>query len=56
MCTGNFDESGRPPPFSKCSKPCIHETGRWGSTYCYLEGGNWGAPCVSCQGKYLNGV
>ena len=57
MCTGRFHENGRPPPFSRCTQPCIHDGGRWGSTYCYIEDGNWGAPCVPCKGKIQeNGV
>ena len=50
MCTGRFHENGRPSPFSRCTQPCIHDGGRWGSTYCYIENGNWGAPCVPCKG------
>ena len=51
MCTGNFYESGRPPIYSKCTKPCIHEVGRWGASWCDIKDGNWGAPCVSCPGN-----
>ena len=66
MCTGNFMERypsdagngiQRPPAGSKCAKPCVFESGRWGSSWCYTEengseekGSQWGAECVSCQG------
>ena len=66
MCTGNFTERDlsdtgnamqRPPPGTKCAEPCVFESGRWGSSWCYTEengseekGSQWGAECVSCQG------
>jgi hypothetical protein len=51
MCTGTFYEEGRPSAGTKCVKPCVIESARWGSSYCYTEGGNWGAECVTCPGK-----
>ena len=58
MCTGNFFEHSsvvgnnkpRPPAGTRCAGPCVHETGRWGSSYCFTEDGNWGAECISCPG------
>ena len=58
MCTGTFFEHSsvvgnnkpRPPAGTRCAEPCVHETGRWGSSYCYTEDGNWGAECISCPG------
>ena len=60
MCTGNFTERDlsdtgnamqRPPPGTKCAEPCVFESGRWGSSWCYTDGnGQWGAECVSCEG------
>jgi len=49
-CTGSFDESGRPPPNTRCNGDCIKDSGRWGSSYCYTANGNWGAECVLCIG------
>lgn len=49
-CTGSFDESGRPPPNTRCNGDCIKDSGRWGSSYCYTANGNWGAECVPCNG------
>ena len=54
MCTGTFYEEGRPPAGTKCADSCITGSAsvdRWGSSYCYIEGGNWGAECVTCTGK-----
>ena len=50
MCTGNYSGSGRPPFNSKCSKSCVYQKGEWGSSWCYVEGGKWGAPCIPCGG------
>ena len=54
MCTGTFQEGDsnvRPPPGTLCSSACIIESGRWGETWCWTDGGNWGAECVPCQGR-----
>ena len=61
MCTGNFVESDvsdsgdgkqRPTAGTKCVKPCVVESGRWGSSWCYTEEdeSQWGAECVLCSG------
>ena len=60
MCTGNYFEHFsdarnnrlRPPAGTRCAEPCIYEKGRWGSSYCFTEDGNWGAECVSCPGEH----
>ena len=59
MCTASFQEPEpaepvRPPAGAKCAAKCIDEKGRWGATYCYITGGNWGGPCVSCTGTNIN--
>ena len=53
MCTGTFYETGRPPAGTHCVEPCISQSGRWGSTYCYTKADKtqWGAECVKCPGK-----
>ena len=53
MCTGTFYESGRPSAGTKCVAPCVSESGRWGSTWCYTkeDKSQWGAECVKCSGK-----
>ena len=59
MCTGNFFEHAsavgnhepRPASGTRCAGPCIYDQGRWGSSYCYTEDGNWGAECVACPSK-----
>ena len=61
MCTGNFYEHSpashskmaRPPEGTRCVEPCVYENGRWGSSYCYTEDGNWGAECKPCPSKYI---
>ena len=53
MCTGSFYESGRPSAGTKCVAPCVNESGRWGSNWCYTKDdkSQWGAECVTCTGK-----
>ena len=59
MCTGNFWEDAsasgnnkpRPPVGTKCAEACVFERGRWGSSFCNTEDGNWGAECVPCTSK-----
>ena len=57
MCTVDYQESDlkysgngkqRPPAGTKCTSHCIYELGRWGSSWCYVAGENWGAGCVAC--------
>ena len=53
MCTGNYSggkPSGRPPLHTECSEPCVYKKGDWGPSWCTVEGGNWGAPCIPCGG------
>ena len=55
MCTGDYYENGRPPVGTKCvevnNKICVIESGRWGTSWCYTNVGEWGAECVKCSGK-----
>ena len=62
MCTGDFLESNinnsgnkkqRPEAGTKCAAPCVIESGRWGSSWCYTaeDESQWGAECVPCSGK-----
>ena len=61
MCTGDFYEpegislngKARPPAGIRCIEPCIKQSGRWGSSFCNVEGNNWGAGCVPCSGKRI---
>ena len=55
MCTGSFSESGRPLEGTKCAHPCVMDSGKWGSSYCYTEEdkSQWGAECVLC-GKNID--
>lgn len=48
VCTGDFYESGRPPPGTRCAGKCISDRGYWGPDYCRTDGKNWGAPCKAC--------
>lgn len=59
MCTGNFLESDpsnagnnkqRPASGTKCVEPCVNESGRWGSSWCYTaeDKSQWGAECLPC--------
>merc|ERR1719186_875827 len=62
-CTGSYQEpasqsgngKARPPPGTPCvqhkGKICQKEKGRWGSSFCNVAGGNWGAECVVCSGN-----
>ena len=56
MCTGSFVENGRPPLGTKCAKPCVQQSGRWGWSWCYTkqDESQWGAECVDCPGTYIS--
>jgi len=60
MCTGNFMETNigmagngmqRPPAGTKCSKPCVFQSGRWGSSWCHTDDKQWGGECVTCPAR-----
>ena len=61
ICSGNYYENPsvvgnnkpRPPAGTRCAEPCVYEKGRWGSSYCYTEDGNWGAECIPCPGRNI---
>ena len=56
MCTGSFVENGRPPLGTKCAKPCVQQSGRWGWSWCYTkqDESQWGAECENCPGRWIS--
>ena len=49
--TGDFQQTGLPPPGTPCVGGCVEDSGYWGANYCYTSaaksGQAWGAPCIA---------
>ena len=43
----------RPPAGTQCVEPCVMESGRWGSSWCFTakDKSQWGAECLECSGS-----